>query len=109
MAATAKILGQAKPNIATSTGLYTVPTGYQAQVNIFISNQTSTGSQRFRIAIIPNGESTGSKHWIVYDFPIQSNSTIKLDGIALNSGDKIICYSTTSSDLSYSVTGLEIN
>ena len=65
MSTTSKILGQNKPAAAIDITLYTVPDGVEAEVNLFVCNQ-SVDSDKIRIALVPSGETLAKKHYIFY-------------------------------------------
>ena len=66
MSTISKILGQEKPPAATNIVLYTVPDGVEAEINMFLCNQ-SVDSDKFRIALVSSGEALAEKHYIFYD------------------------------------------
>ena len=107
MATANKILGQSKPAAATPTVLYTVPGSTQANVNIFISNQAS-GVDSVRLAVTKSGNSLATSDYLLYDTPIQPNSSLNITGIALAAGDFITVYSSGGNS-SFNATGIEIS
>lgn len=102
-----KILGQSKPAGVTPVVLYTVPGATQANVNIFVANQT-TGVDTFRLAITKSGNSLAAKDYIAFDMSVPANYTLNFTGLALASGDFINIYST-GGNLSFNATGIEIS
>jgi len=107
MSTISKILGQEKPAAATDIVLYTVPDGVEAEVNMFLCNQ-SVDSDKFRIALVSSGEALAEKHYIFYDSVINGNYTVNITGISLNTGDTIHVYSKNG-NISFTATGLEVS
>jgi hypothetical protein len=108
MATTYKVLGQSAPSATTNTDLYTVPADTQAVIStIFVCNRGGSNGA-YKIAIVPDGESIGNKHYIVSDTIISSNSTDAFtNGITLSASDTIVVYAS-SANFSFSVFGSEI-
>ena len=107
MSTTSKILGQNKPAAAIDITLYTVPDGVEAEVNLFVCNQ-SVDSDKIRIALVPSGETLAKKHYIFYDSAIGSNHTLNVTGIGLKAGSTIHVYSENG-NVSFTATGLEVS
>lgn len=82
-----KILGQGYI-ISSGWTIYTVPDGKQANLNVFLTN-TSGSFSRMSAAIIPNGQTLSSKHYIVYNKAILGYGNEKLSGISLSAGDSV--------------------
>ena len=102
---TGKILGQSKPAAATPATLYTVPANKQAQLNLFVANQSTADT--IRIAVVPSGISLAVQHYIVYDFSIPANGILNITGLVMNAGDFVVAYSTNAY-CSFTASGLEI-
>ena len=105
---TYKVLGQSAPAAATPTDLYVVPASSQAVISTLkIANRNPTEAAPYRIAVVPSGESIGTKHYIVYDKFLDPRDDRSLTiGISLRAGDKIVVYGGTA-DLSFSLFGVE--
>lgn len=107
MALSYKILGQVNPAATTDTPLYTVPSGTSAIVSTITVCATS-GTDTYRINVVPSGQSLLTKHYIAYDAGIDSQDTAVLTlGITMSSGDVISVYSA-GSGLAFSAFGTEI-
>jgi len=106
MATTNRILARSKPAAATPTTLYTVPSATQANVNLFIANQSSS-DDAIRVAVTPSGSSLAATDYIFYGKELTGNNTINVTGIALNTGDFMTIYSTTG-NTSFVATGITI-
>ncbi len=104
---TPRIFGQVKPVANIETTLLTVAYTSQAQMSIFIANQSST-IDRFSIEILPFNTSPDFSRYIAYNTPLIGNGVFALSGIALNSGDQIVV-STANGDCSFTATGLEFS
>ena len=107
MPQTYKVLGQTNPSAITNTNLYTVPSGASTIIST-ISICATSGTDAYRISVVPNGESLSTKHYIAYDAGIDSQDTIVLTlGLTLSAGDVISVYAA-SSNLAFSAFGTEI-
>ncbi len=111
---TPKIFGQAKPPASGTGGgpetaltLYTVPTGKQAQVSIFVCNQMND-VDTFRVAIVQAATALTTARYIAWDTPIVANGVFSLSGIGLNSGERILIRSQFGF-LSFTATGVELS
>jgi hypothetical protein len=111
---TPKIFDQAKPPASgteggptTITNLYTVPSGRQAQVTIFVCNQ-SNNLETFRIAIVQSGATMTEARYLSWDTPIVANGVFSFSGIGLNSGESIKVRSQYGF-LSFTATGIELS
>lgn len=105
-----KVLGQSAPVADTDTTIYTVPASSSAVISTITLCNRSTGNNAssFRIAVVPNGEVLGSKHYLMYGELIDVKESIqKTLGLTLATGDYIVVRGD-SSDLSFSVFGNEI-
>jgi hypothetical protein len=109
MATSYKVLGQVNPSATTQTTLYTVPAETQAIVStLVIANLTGTPAV-FRIAVRPAGEALVNKHYIAFDVVVgASDSTTLTLGLTLNASDVLAVYAS-SSNVSFSAFGSEIN
>ena len=107
MATANKVLGKVKPSAATATTLYTVPASTQANVNIFIANQSSVDTE-IRVALIKSGGSLATTDYIAYDMKCNKDNPINITGIALATGDFIQVYNTLAT-CSFVATGIEIS
>jgi hypothetical protein len=105
-----KIAGQAAPSATTNTTLYTVPadTTFIASTLCLVNRDTSGAASAFRVAVVKNGETIDTKHYIEYDKLLESRGSRKLTlGMSLSAGDAIVVYADTA-NLSFSLFGVEI-
>lgn len=109
-----KVLGQAQAALAdTDYVLYTVPTGATPPVvNVVISACTitaKTSNSKFRLSVVPSGDTLADKHAISYDNLIEpGRDRIKLQSITLQPGDKVYIRANTAANVSFSLFGDEI-
>lgn len=72
------------------TDLYTVPSGSSAVVSTLIVNNLSTAATKFRVAVIPSGQTIADKNLMLFDASINANSSEALTlGVTLAAGDKV--------------------
>lgn len=109
MATTYKVLGQTNPTGGIDVNVYTVGAGKSTVVStITVANLASTAAT-FRIAIRPSGEALNERHYIAYNSTVGANDTTAFTiGITLAATDVITVYASTS-NISFSVFGSEIN
>ena len=104
---TPKIFAQLKPTDTTNaTQMYSVPTGKQAQVTVFVCNQ-SGAAEFFRIALVPSGGSPTTARFIAWDTPLTGNGVFSVTGIGLASGESLWVKSALG-NLSFTATGIEL-
>lgn len=105
---TPKIFAQLKPADTTNvTQMYTVPSGKQAQVTVFVCNQ-SGAAESFRIALVPSGGSPTTARFIAWDTPLTGNGVFSVTGIGLASGESLWVKSALG-NLSFTATGIELD
>lgn len=110
-----KVLGQAFPNAATLTTLYSVPSTWGATPTnsavvstITACNQSATATS-IRIRVSVAGAGVASKDYIAYDVPINGNETISFTlGVTLNATDAIQVYADLAT-VSFNAFGQEIS
>jgi hypothetical protein len=95
-----------KPSATTNTTVYTCPASTQAQLSLFICNQT-TSSDTVRVAIIPSGGTIATTDYLLYDAAITADTPITIDKICLPAGAFIQVY-TTNARCSFVPSGIEI-
>ncbi len=105
MQQTPKIFGQQKPDANINTNLFTVTTGHNAQVSIFVANQ-SEDYDRFTIALIPFSQSQQPENYLAFNTPLSANGVLAFSGIYLNSGDTVFV-STNLGQCSFTATGID--
>jgi hypothetical protein len=109
MAIRYKILGQAAPSAQANTLLYTVPTGKDVVVSTISVANRSDGEVKFRVALVPYGQSIATKHYIAYSTPCAGNdSTFITVGLTASAGDMVYVYADTDK-LSFNLSGSEID
>lgn len=103
-----KVLGQVAAAATTNTDVYTVPAVTEAVLStIAVCNRGGTATT-YRVAVRPNGEALGTKHYIAYDVTIQANQTDTLTlGITLDAADVVTVYAG-SANVTFSVFGTEL-
>lgn len=109
MAKDYKVVGQAAPSADTDTVLYTVPanTSFVAS-SLVIANRDSGSSAAYRVAVVPNGESLGLKHYLRYNVLIDARGHADIViGIALSAGDAVYVHAVGTPHLSFSLFGVE--
>jgi len=102
-----KIFGQNKPDALVDTNLFTVATGHQAQISIFVCNQID-GYDYFTIALVPYSQSEQTENYLAYNTPLVNHGILAFSGIYLNSGDRVQV-STRLGQCSFTATGLDIS
>lgn len=110
MAFSYKPAGQAAPAANTDTDLYVVPVGKSfVGSSLVICNRNVNGvNSKFRVAVVPNGETLASKHYLHFDQFAPARETItKTIGYSLAAGDKVVVRAD-SADLSFTLFGSEI-
>lgn len=109
MAFTYKVLGQAAPNAAETSNVYTVPAATQAVISsIVITNRNNDANATYRLAVQPAGAALANQHYIAYDAPINALDSIALTlGVTMGNTDVLSVYSANA-NISFSVFGSEI-
>lgn len=108
MAKNYSVVGQAAPAAATSTSIFTVPTGkYCVLSTISIANRDPELHLAYRIAVVPSGQTLAAKHYLAYDTILSGRSTDKLTwGITIGAGDQVYVQSSTA-NASFSLFGVQ--
>lgn len=106
---TYKVLGQAAPNAATTSNVYTVPAATQAVISsIVITNRNNNANATYRLAVQPAGATLANQHYIAFDAPINALDSIALTlGVTMGNTDVLSVYSANA-NISFSVFGSEI-
>jgi hypothetical protein len=106
---TYKVLGQINPTANTISTLYQVPAYVNTVIStITVCNQGSTATS-FTIAIRPANATLTTKHYLNYNTSLQPYDTVPITiGITLATTD-VIDVSSTSSNVSFTAFGSEIN
>lgn len=105
MQQTPKIFGQQKPDALINTNLFTVGTAHQAQVSIFVANQ-SGDYDRFTIALVPYSQPQQPENYLAYSTPLSANGVLAFSGIYLNAGDAVYVTSQLG-NCSFTATGID--
>lgn len=100
-----RIFGQNKPTANIDTNLFTVATGHQAQISIFVANQ-GDDYERFTIALVPANQSEQPENYIAYNSLLVANGILAYSGIYLNSEDRVQV-STVGGNCSFTATGID--
>ena len=84
-----KILGQNKPAADTDVALYTVPAATEGLVSVFVCN-VSAVLETFRVGTVKSGNALDwDRDAIMFDVPVNPNSTTQVTGLALGAGEAI--------------------
>lgn len=104
-----KTVGQSAPAANTDTTVYTVPASTQFVCStITVCNRHAETITAYRVAVVPSGATLANQHYILYDRLIDGRETLSHTlGLALSAGDRIIVRATTT-NLSFSIFGVEI-
>lgn len=95
MATTYKVLGQSQPSANTDVTLYTVPSSTSTIVSTINVCNLGVGSDNFRIAVRPSGNTLANVHYLAYNTVVPGYDSIALTiGITLATTDVITVYST---------------
>lgn len=90
------------------TDLYTVPSATQTVVSTITATNLTTSATSCRISVLPSGQTTAVKNFIVFDGTLSANGTEAYTlGITLSAGDKIQVASDIA-NVSFSAFGSEI-
>jgi len=92
-------------NARTNTSIYTVPTGEDVELSIFISNQSSQPS-RFRIGILEAGQATlPTSNYLNYNTKLFPRTFYQRTDIKATGDDQIIVWAEDANVLSFAVYG----
>lgn len=95
-----KILGQVNPSATTATTAYTVPSASSAVVSSIIVANATSANATIRIAVRPAGATLETKHYIVYDDTIYSQTSKSYTvGITMAATDVLTVYSSVTNIL----------
>lgn len=97
-------LGQSAPSSATNTLVYTVTSGTTATVTINVCNRGGAAGT-FRLAI-SDTNTPDMKDYIYYDTSIAAQTTLRIPGIVMSGGKRLIAYCSTA-NFSVNVCGFE--
>jgi hypothetical protein len=102
-----KLLAQIVPAAATLTAFYTVPASSRCHGHkLFVCNAAAVATT-FRIAVAPNSEPDGPKHYLYYDAALAGNETKTLElDLRLSANDLIRVY-TPAANVSFNLFGTE--
>lgn len=102
-----KQLGQSAVGTGAGTTIYTVPTGYKADVkDIFIANAGST-SINLSLHFVASGGSASTSNAVFKDVPISGNTTIHWSGVQALSAGKFIQGIGSASGVTITISGEE--
>lgn len=105
MGTVSKILGSSKPVATTATTLYTCPISTEANITVFICNQSATASA-VRLAVVPDVDTLADTDYILYDYSLSGNNSIAMDDIKISAGDILVCY-TANATVSFVAIGTQ--
>ncbi len=93
----------------TTTVVYEVPSGRSLKIESMSMCNTGATTVTVRIHIVVANESASTSNAIYYDTPIRGNVTVLDDSVRhLNSGDRIVLRSDTSSAIALQIHGVEM-
>jgi hypothetical protein len=103
-----KVLGQADLAATTLTDVYTVPSSKMAVLSSIVVCNRNGSASSYRVAVAPDGVSSDPKHFLVYDAPIDANTSHAMTwGISLSEGDIVRAYSADP-NVSVNIFGTEV-
>lgn len=103
-----KQLGQSAITTGSGTLVYTVPTGYKADIRDVCIANTSSSAITFSLSLVPSGGSAGTANRMFPDISIPANTLIHWCGNQiLDTGDFIQCIGSASG-VTVTVSGDEI-
>ena len=108
MTITYKVCGQLNPAATTLSTLYTVPGSTQTIVStLSVCNQGV--STTYRVAVRPAGATLDPKHYIIYENPLNANTSVLLTlGLTLAATDVVSVYAGTA-NVSFNLFGSELS
>lgn len=107
MPTTYKVLGQSKPNAATNTTLYTVPSATATVISTLAICNDSATATGYRVAVAAASAPTTAEY-IVYGATVAANDTVFLTlGVTAEATKRIVVYAA-SANLVFSAFGSEI-
>lgn len=99
-------MGQQAPAATTLTTLYTAPVQGIGSSLVICNRGAATV---VRVAVSPAGAAIANQHYILYDLPLDANSTeVFTLGMAFAPTDVVRCYAGTA-NVSFSLFGVEIS
>lgn len=102
-----KKLGQAAIAVSPGTLIYTVPTGYIADVRDMVISNTTAAPIGLTLSMVDSGGAMSSSNWLFPNVSIQGNRTVTLTGFqTMNQGDFIKAYGSAAG-LNVRITGEE--
>jgi hypothetical protein len=110
MPTTYKVLGQTAPASTILTDLYIVPSSTETVISsLVVANRSTSASDKYRIAISPDGATLANEQYIAYDVIVPPADSVMLTlGLTINSADRILVYSLNGS-ISFSLFGMELS
>lgn len=104
-----KVLGQSAPSATTDTTLYTVPSATETIISTITVANRGTTQANIRIAVRPNAATLANQHYILYDVPLDGNTTQAYTlGLTLDATDVITVRASTA-DTTFNAYGSEIS
>ena len=102
-----KRLGQSAIGTGSGTLIYTVPTGYETEVQDFFVANTTGSAITCSLHFVPSGSAVSAANAILYNVTIAANSTIHWCGNQIINAAGFIQAIGGSSGLTITVSGTE--
>lgn len=104
---TPKIFAQQYPAAGIDTNLFTVVSGHNAQLTVFVANH-SISEDQISVSLVPEGTAnTTPPNYIAYQTRILGNGCIAFAGLFLDDGDQVRVTSAGGTS-SFVATGVDI-
>ena len=104
---TPKIFAQHYPPAGNDDNLFTVVSGHNAQLTVFVANH-SISEDQISVSLVPEGTAnTTAPNYIAYQTRILGNGCIAFAGLFLDSGDQVRVRSANGTS-SFVATGVDI-
>ena len=102
-----KRLGQTAVGTGGGTLIYTVPTGFQADVRDIIISNTTAASIAFTLHLVPSGGSVNANNAMMYAVSIPANTTVHWTGHQMLDATGFIKGIGSASGITVTITGDE--
>lgn len=104
---TPKIFAQQYPAAGIDTNLFTVLSGHNAQLTVFVANH-SPNEDSISVALVPEGTAnTTPPNYIAYQTRILGNGCVAFSGLFLDDGDQVRVTSAAGTS-SFVASGVDI-
>lgn len=103
-----KQLGQSAVGTGSGTTIYTVPTGFKAEINDIIIANTGSSTINLSMHFVASGGSASSSNAIFGTVSVPGNTTVHWSGIQTLSSGKFIQAIGSASGITVTITGDEV-